>query len=251
MQELTTPLEATSEQLQAVTDLLLGKTAEKPTPETVNQATEEVQTEEPATPDPVEPEKEIIDYEKEIPLSTGEKVKLGALKDAYQAQHTKTLEMTERENRLMRQQDEIERLAAHMGSLPPELVAKSQAEIQQQLQREHHLMLEAIPAWKDKGQFDLGRGAIHALATEYGAEKLVSQVTDHRIVKMLNDFAQLKAAIKASGAAIKPLRSSEPSAKVQPIRGASQEVDSLINRAKASKSQSDQVAAINALFRSK
>ena len=251
MQELTTPSEATTDQIQSISDLLLGKTAEKPQTEPVSPSTEEVQAEEPAKPDPVEPEKEEIDYEKEIPLSTGEKVKLGALKDAYQAQHTKTLEMTERENKLMRQQDEIERLASHLNTMPPELIGKAQADIQQTLQREHHLMLEAIPAWKDKTQFDLGRGAIHELASEYGAEKLVAGVSDHRIVKMLNDFAQLKAAIKASGAVIKPLRSKEPAGKVQPIRSAGQEVDSLINRAKASKSQSDQVAAINALFRSK
>jgi len=235
-QELTQP-EPVLPEIDQISQLIMG---DEP------QAEPEAEPEQEAAPEPVKPS---IDYAQEVPLQSGDKVTLGELKDYYQAQASATLELQEREQSLTKQRGDIEHLLSTLQALPPEIVAKAQDDIKAQLQTEHVRMLEAIPAWKDQAAFEKGRGAIHALAAEYGVERIIGQVSDHRLVKMLHDYATLKAAVKAAGSNVKPIRSSDPKARAASPNSASGETEALIQKAKQTGQSADRMAAISKLIR--
>ena len=218
--------------------------------------TEESAVEEPVRDDETseepleaEPEAEMqdgIDYSVEVPMSDGSKVKLGELKDHYQDAQRHVLELQERENAVMAKYNEVNELAQYT-QLPPQQLETIRRQQQDYLQQEHQKMLAAIPELADQAQFVKVKEGIYNLAAEYGITDLVSQVTDHRVVKMLNDFSKLRNSIKAAKDNVKPLRSKEPKASNK-AGGKADAATNAINRAKETGRTGDQIAAINALL---
>lgn len=243
-----------AEQEAAVEALLSGKTIEPekapatpPAGDGTGVAANEENAEQGQETDP-DPDAEPsgVDYAQEIPLANGEKLTLGELKDHYQASAQREVEMIERENKVMAQRQDLENMSQYLN-LPPEV---KQAIAQQQLehlQAQHGLMLAAIPEWKDQAAFEKGRMAIFDLGKEYGVD--LTRATDHKVVKMLHDFARLKAQIKGARAGLKQVKAPEPKAIPKGINGKATEVQQAIDRAKQSGNIADQTAAVDLLLR--
>jgi hypothetical protein len=241
-------VEAGRDKLEQITDLLSGKT-ELPEEATAEELIgDDETTEEAVEQDTTEAEKpDGVDYSAEIPLSDGSKIKLGELKDHYQSAQKHQLEVIERENAVMTRMNELSELAQHV-QLPPQQVAMIKQQQEQYLMAEHQRMLDAIPEFRDKAAFTEARNAIQDMAAEYGIQDQVAQITDHRIVKMLHDYARLRGQIKAAKENVKPLRSSEPQAKQKPA-GKPDMAAIMANKAKQTGNRGDKLAAINALLK--
>ena len=152
--------------------------------------------------DPVEPGKEVHKeemrewYAKEVVLSNGEKTTAGVLKDSYQDRLAQEATIIERENKLMLQARELHELAETLNTVPDHLRQQAVQQREQYVKAEFQSLLVAIPEWKEAAAFDSGRKAVFSLAAEYGLESDMSAVVDHRVVKLMHDFARLKGNIK-------------------------------------------------------
>jgi hypothetical protein len=206
------------------------------------------ETEQEAAPEEApEPEKDDgVDYSAEIPMSDGSKVNLGALKDAYQDSQAQTLAIQERENVVMSQMNELQEMSQYT-QLPPEKMQAIKQQQERYMNEQHGLMLEAIPEFKDQATFAEAKKGIEALATEYGISDAVAQIADHKIVKLLNDFAKLRQGIKAAKDNVKPLRSKEPKSRNR-AAGKVDATTAAAQQAAKTGSRSDQIRAINELL---
>lgn len=187
-----------------------------------------------------------VDYELEVPLTNGEKITVGKLKDAYQAQHKAQLELTERENALMGKQRDVEELLGLVKNVPPELKERVRQQQEHYLREQHRLMLDTIPEFKEPTSFEKARQDIFALADEYGVKDVISTVSDHRIVKMLHDYAKLRNNIRS--VEVKPAPKPAVHSKPKPAGKATNNVDELVQKAKNSRNADVQLAAINELI---
>jgi hypothetical protein len=182
------------DELDEIQNLLNG--AGENLPDDESQQVDDVLNPTEEDPEPVV-DKNAIDYEKEIPMPNGEHVTIGALKDLWQQQANVQLEITERENTMIANARQLEKLIEWTDAIPPEYKEQVIAFKQQELAQEHNKMLKAIPEWNDRNTYELGRQGIFNLAQEYDMVDLVSNLTDHRAIKLLNDYAKLKASLKA------------------------------------------------------
>lgn len=246
------PVKPERTQLEQIDDLLQGKpvTPEKApaAPEPGGDANKGEQQQQPESEAETTEEEDTsgIDYGKEVPLSNGEKMSIGALKDFYQGHAQRELAMVERENRVMGQYAELQEMSQYL-QLPEgarERIAQQQG---QYLREQHTAMLEAIPEWKDQAVFERSRGQIFELGKEYGVD--LSRVTDHRVVKMLHDYAKLRGQIKAAKINTKPVKSSDPKSPVQAPANKGGELQQRIDRAKQTGNMADQILAVDALLR--
>jgi len=237
-------------ELEQVENLLSGKALPETAPEAApggDPAAEAASEEDPqGEPETAEAEAGAVDYAQEIPLSNGTKVTLGELKDFYQAQDARTVELIERENKVMIQYAELQEMGQYL-QLPPEVRAGIEQRQAQHLQQEHGLMLAAIPEFRDQGAFEKGRVAIFDLGKEYGVD--LTQVTNHRIVKMLHDFSRLKSAIKTAKANVKQVKAPEPKAKVPVPTTKATDLSNAMTRAKQTGNQADALQAVDMLLR--
>lgn len=235
---------------EKVADLLSGKPErEQPKPEAGGDAEPgaEAQPEEEA--EQAEPEAEQpegVDYKQSIPLSDGTKITLGELKDHYQAHASNLAALIERENQVMAKHSELQEMAQYL-QLPPEVRERIEAQQRQHLQAQHGLMIGAIPEWKDPAAFEKGRAAIFGLGEEYGVD--LSKVTDHKVVKMLHDFARLRAAITTAKANVKPVRAQAPRPTPAKAPSGNPDLQTAIQTAKRTGNHNDQVAAVDLLLR--
>lgn len=187
-----------------------------------------------------------IDYKQLIPLKTGEKVELGKLKDHFQEQATRLVEVQEREIQISQKHQQLKDMTEWLDVVPPEQQKKARQELHQQAEQEFKAMLDAIPAWKEPENYKLGKAEVFELAAEYGIQDLLATVNDHRAILLLRDFAQLKSAVKSARANVKPLRKGKPKPKPKPKEKG--KIDSLTERAKETGNRQDQVTAISALL---
>lgn len=212
-----------------------GEQEQEPDPETGH--TDDLEQEE---------NSEGVDYSQEIPLSNGEKLTLGELKDHYQASNAREVEMIERENKVMQKYDEIQEMGQYMN-IPPEVrqrIAQQQVEY---LTEQHGKMLQAIPEWKDQAAFEKGRLLIHDLGKEYGVD--LSKVADHRVVKMLRDFSTLKARIKGARESLKPIKPTEPKSIRQQPKTRQSDLQNAVTAAQKSGNVADQLRAVDMLIK--
>ena len=166
-----------------------------------------------------EPEPEsAIDYEMEIPMP-GDlgKVKLGELKDSYQQQAIREMEVQEIEARTLGHLEEIKELATVLNAVPPEMIQQAQQQMQQNLEVERQLLVKAIPSFSDNAGLAAGREKILALAKDYGLERDVASLTSHKAIKLMHDFAVLRDKVKAAGL-LKPVKKELPKAQPQRIQ---------------------------------
>lgn len=241
---------------QKVADLLSGKTPNTKEPETAqddapggdakDDSDKEVQEADDGEPETEDPEAAKAFYAQEVKLSNGEVMTIGQMKDLAQDYSAKQVELVERENGVMRQRNELEEMGQYL-QLPPEVLERIQVQQRQYLTQEHHNMLAAIPEFKDQVTFEKGRVAIFELGQEYGVD--LSRVTDHRVVKMLHDYARLKSSIKTARDNVKQIRVQEPKAKNVAPKGQRTDLNNAITRAKTTGNPADQERAVELLLK--
>lgn len=193
-----------------------------------------------------------IDYELEIPMPDGrESMKLGELKDKVTELERTEAQIIERENAMMRQQDELNQLMNAAGQLPPELQQQAQERMQQTLEKEREALVRAIPEWSDRETYDRDKQGILDVTKEYGfSEREIGAVMDHRVVKLLRDHHRLlnqKAEAEKLPAQIKK---ASRKGKQTGHRAKKSELDQLVGAATESNDDDLKMATIDKLLRS-
>ncbi len=149
-------------------------------------------------PDPLDddaPQPDIdYDLKMEVPMPYGmESMTLGKMKDEISTMHQRESSVIEKENVLLRDRNEFESLVQEIGPLPPQVIEQLQQKRQASLVRENQLMLEAIPEWKDTKIFTQDRSRMLETASQYGYNEAdLDAIGDHRLVKLVRDYAALK-----------------------------------------------------------
>lgn len=211
------------------------------------------------TPEDTEPEQEApaIDYDLEVPMPDGgESQTIGQLKDFFQ-QHQEWQQerddwadtRTSQENELLVARQQIVELSQLMGEVKPEVIQALAAQQQARIEQQRNLMMQSIPDWQDQEKMKADRARIVETAAEYGVTAQdIGLVNDHRFVKMLKDFADMKQRQARGQAALdkaaKPPKGQKVSGKVKEKPRTAQ----LVERAKAG-NRDDQMAAISALIK--
>jgi hypothetical protein len=234
---------------------LLGGEPEPEKAELPEKAEEEPEAAEPETEESVATEETTeqagLDYGMEVPMSSGEKVTLGALKDAWQARESAVLELTERENGVLREAERAVRLLQHVSMLPPEARQAAAERADAEYRRELELVGVSMPeARTPEGEKKI-REDLFSLDDEYGLKRGVteSRIKHASILKQLRDYARLKASIKEARANVKPLRAESLKA-AQGVAASKSDLQVAIDKAKSSKNTNDEAKAIDALLRS-
>ena len=140
-------------------------------------------------------------YSVQIPLpGDGESISLGELKDQFNEfsvveKRAEKLneEKVAYENDKLRSYQELQTLVNLLPEVPEQYRSQAAQMQQQHLQTEQARLLEVLPEWKDANNFEAGRSAINGLAGEYGFSPAeTAGISDHRLVKLLKDFADMK-----------------------------------------------------------
>lgn len=197
-----------------------------------------------------EPERADIDYGMKVPISGGDPVTLGELKDAWQSQQTAKLELIERENAIMREREQANLLLSYIEDLPPQVVEAAKSKAVHDYQQQLAILHEAVPESRTPEGSKLMKEAIYRLADEYSVpHQAIDQVKDAVTIKMMYDFARLKDAVKAAKSNVKPLRADQPKAAAAAKPNLS-DTQRAIERARQTGSKQDAAAAVEQLIRS-
>lgn len=156
-------------------------------------------------------------YKLKVPLGDEhDPVTLGALKDAYQSDQrieSKRLELEEErsdfQNEMIRSRGELAELIRLLGpdKIPPELIAHAQRAHIQQLDEQRSELLAIFPEWRDPSAFQSGQDEILAAVADYGFRRAdLDSVVDHRLTKLLHDFARMKRRVDKATAKAKELK---------------------------------------------
>lgn len=158
-------------------------------------------------------------YKIQIPMRDGtEPVTLGALKDQVGKAadlDDQSVEIEERrtafENDMIRSRQEISEIVSLMGEVPQALIDRARSAQIETLDRERNSLLEIMPAWKDDQVYQAARGDILEAVADYGFTRSdLDLVVDHRLTKLLHDFAGMKKRIDAANARVKEIRDATP-----------------------------------------
>jgi len=239
-----TPAPVELENLDAINDLLNGSADEIPAEPVPAEAPE---TDEAANPEP--PEKAGLDYGLKVPMPDGTSATLGELKDAWQNTSSSTLNLIERENAVLRDREQASLLLSYINELPDHVVQAAKTQAVTSYAREMELLTQSIPESKTPEGQRAMKERIYSLADEYGVpHREIDKVQSAVTIKMLNDFARLKADIKAARGNVKPLRSADakPTQGKASIPSAAQ---ALAQNAARSRSSSDEALAVAALLK--
>ena len=241
-----------TEELEAVMSLLAGEPEKAETPAPEKDETPEEVTAEAEKPEDGNdaPEKDAIDYGMQVPITGGEPVTLGELKDLYQNQQAAKLELIERENSVLRQLEKSSMLLQYVDQLPDHIKQAAQQQAVVDYQAQMSILMDTIPEARTPEGAQAMRTAIYGLAAEYGVPRRdVDQIKNAVTIKMMHDFARLKAGIKAAKDNVKPLRSTDP----KPVQGRAtptSELSQLTAQAKRTRNPQDEANAVAALLRS-
>jgi hypothetical protein len=193
-----------------------------------------------------------VDYKQKIPLGDGRSITLGELKDAYQDSAARELEVQERETKMIEQSVEMQRILKYFDCMPPQLRYRAAQDIDDHVRRESEGVMDVIPSWRHESARAADTILIQELASSYGMRAEIEAElrfpTDRRIVKMVRDFARLRAHVKQARA--KAELAPKPSSQIKPVRndGAGERVANLQQRAKTTRNASDQLKAVEALL---
>ena len=141
-------------------------------------------------------------------------VSLGTLKDSYQTvveQQEKSdafeAHRTAFENDMIKTRAEMQTAVALLGdSLPPAFIAHVRQTTAERVDRERATLLAVKPEWSDDQKFHAAREEIIGAVDEYGVTRAeVESQWDHRLIKLLWDFAQMKKRIGEAATSRKKL----------------------------------------------
>lgn len=200
------PLESEGPEAELAVELdqieaILNGTAEMP----------EQQADAPETEEAAAAPEKAIDYELDIPMPDGaEPVKLGALKDFYQQASQHKLSMIEAEQALATKRAEAETLLSYVQHMPPEVQRLAMEQQREDFNQNMARLNELLPETKSEAGLHRLKDQVVGLVKEYGKSAAwVDRIMDADSLKMLRDFAELKATIKAAKDNVKPLRTDQ------------------------------------------
>ncbi len=154
-------------------------------------------------------------YEVEIPLGDERgNTTLGQLKDRFrdlqrvdQVRETMEDQRTEFENSMIRARGELNEIIGLLPNVPTELLERARAEHRATRDTEREMLLTVKPEWKDDAKFENAQTEIIEAISEYGFKRGdFDLVMDHRLVKLLHDFAGMKRRLGEANAQGKQLR---------------------------------------------
>lgn len=220
--------------------------AQVPEPDREEEEPEEAAQE--ATEEAQQPD---IDYDLEIPMPDGrEAMTLGQMKDKVNELERTESQMIERENALLRERQELDKVMAAVGEIPPELRQQADAMNQQHLQQERGKMLEAIPEWSDRETFERDRTAIAEVGHKYGFSDIeIGTIADHRVIKFMRDYSRMAAAEQQAQETAKQVhRASKPAGKKPRAKTRQSALDKQVSEAMQSNNETVRLDAIDKLL---
>lgn len=164
-----------------------------------------------AAPDLTDPEEF---YKTEITTGDGEKVTIGALKDAYQSQQATARETAKRAVALDERESALyldQQLINTLGTAPtPAAVQQYQQRLVERDTRERSSLLAAMPELKDAPVFEAFRKDVVDRLGKYGIRPNEVVINDHRQLLIVRDLIRAEARIKALLGT--PAKSADPAA---------------------------------------
>jgi hypothetical protein len=198
-------------------------------------------------------------YDLDVPLRDGaEPIKLGAMKDKIQEAEgldDLRVELDDRrstfENDMLRARQELARVVELLPTVPPALIEQAQKAHLDHTERERVALLTIKPEWRDASVFAIAKDAMLEVCAPYGFSRGdLDLVIDHRLTKLLHDFAQLRQRVDSASAKFKAVQT-------QQTRGGQKQTQSqqraaTRSRAKAEAqdgSRESQTLAVDAILR--
>lgn len=152
-------------------------------------------------------------YDIQFKYGDGESMSLGELKDLgsrskeIEAQgESLTIKLEDHENDQLRSRAEMNLI---ISMLPKEAISEHFVETAREqhriaMSRERISLLEAIPAWQEPQAEKAGRELIISALDDYGFSKgEVAAMLDHRLVKVIHDFARLREKVRNKGEVVR------------------------------------------------
>ena len=261
------PPEKPLQDIAAISELITGGDADESEQQEAEPEQQQPDVPEMAEAEPIEAEQDSdeqpaepgqVDYDQVVPMPDGkEALTVGQLKDHYQA--TQDLEQ-ERENweatqgeqqlELMATRRQLVELADMLKDVKPEVIDHVQKMQARDDQHEAELLLQVFPQWSDPDKKAAARSEQLDTFKQYGfSEWEYSSISDHRIIKALNDLAQYRKREAAGKARKEQLKAEIPKGqKPQPRKQtAAQQRAALITRAKRG-TETDKIAAVSSLI---
>ncbi len=188
-------------------------------------------------------------YKLTIPMGGGaEPLTLGQLKDQAVAvgdleagTDGLALERTNFENERLRAQQEIQELVKLLPSVPQTLVDQARQALTDSKAQEHEALLRVKPEWADEALFAQAKQETLAAVTDYGFTQAdLDGVSDHRLTKLLHDFATMRKRIERSHAKGKELRQGQQRQGRQVTEGQRQRAGAAAKRKQAKSGTTEQ-----------
>lgn len=208
------------------------------------------ETDEETEPDDTDQHGEQIDYELEIPIAGEDSVTLSVLKDEYQQRAQLQAQFLKEKNDFA---NERVGLAELVQMLEPTLNPQQMAAVKQQRARtlhvEHEKLLASFPQWSDATVKQNDSKAMRELCAEYGiTEREFRSVGDHRMIRVLHDFADMLRKVR------KPVSPERVKRKRMVVRGPRRSrrgasTDKMVAAAASSNDRGVKQAAIDQLLR--
>lgn len=249
MEESNTPTPTPElDPLEQVNQLLMGEDRAEVRDDQPEDAAQPEKEEEQQTTE--EPEKAELDYGMKVPITGGDPVTLGELKDAWQQQHIRTQELIEREQGISKQVQHLEYLAQFFDDLPAPVMQERKQQALQYAAEQERLLHEAVPSTRTPDGAKEFLDRVASVAEQYGVERgRVHAGMDSAVLRMAYDYARLQEAVKAARANVKPLRADQPRA-AQAATTKPSDVQRSIDRARQTGNKQDAADAIDKLLRS-
>lgn len=150
-----------------------------------------------------------VDYEVMVPFADGrDAMSVGQMKDMINGFEREKDAVGEDRMALIAQETELNQYMQHMGvQVSPEFQKHMAAKQHDYLEEQHGLMLKMMPELKNKQTFEGMRTNIVgvAKASNFSAEE-ISQISDARVIHLLNRLANLEAKDKAAHENVERIR---------------------------------------------
>jgi hypothetical protein len=144
-------------------------------------------------------------------LTLGELKDIGASASGLEADRA-ALDERQRdiENSMLRAQQELQAIVSLLPHVPESLIAKATQAQTDMVNKERHALLTIKPEWRDDATWQRAQDDILEAVADYGFTRSdLDMVFDHRLTKLLHDYAGLRKRVEAANANAKKVRSSQ------------------------------------------
>ncbi|MCK4866464.1 MAG: hypothetical protein KAT39_00335, partial [Alphaproteobacteria bacterium] len=105
---------------------------------------------------------------------------------------------------------ELARVVELLPHVPPELIEQAQVAQLQHAERERLSLLSVKPEWRDDSVFSAAKDDMLEAIAPYGFSRGdIDQVSDHRLTKLLYDFAMLRQRVDRANASFKAVQTQQ------------------------------------------